>query len=251
MFRRMIFGLLFILPILLTILVVWQIYLILNYWVITPVAWLILPDAEVAKAVDAEVAKAVAAEAVAKAVAAQPVAEAAQGEVEGVWPAIKHYVTPPITLLAVMMLLYFLGYAFQTRLSSVIDWVFDHIPGVSVVYRAIRDASLAVQGPDGIKTINTVVLVPFPHPGARATGFLMGESEDKATGKPLVCVYIPLALFPPSGYTLVFPRADVTITRWEATAPWKLLLSGGLTVPKMIPFEPITSEAESERVDAK
>jgi uncharacterized membrane protein len=202
MIRRVIFGLLFLLPILITIFVVYQVYTIVNAWIIEPVALLIIPRR-----------------------LALPY-----------WEVIEDYVTPPITLLAVLLLLYFLGYAFQTRLNHWIDWIFSYIPGVSIVYRAIRDASLAVQGPDGLKAIDTVVLVPFPHAGARAAGYLMGESEDQQTGQSLVCVYIPMALFPPLGYTLVFPRDQVTVTKWEAASPWKLLLSGGLTVPKKLPF---------------
>lgn len=200
--RRMVFGLLFLLPILLTILAVIQIYRLLNSWVIAPVALLIV----------------------------------SQGIKNPYWTAVEQYVTPPISLLAVMLLLYIMGHAFQTRINHAVDWLFGSIPGVSILYRAIRDASQAMQGPDGIKNIDTVVLVPFPHPNARATGFLMGESEDSKTGRALACVYIPIALFPPSGYTLLFPREDVINTQWEATAPWKLLLSGGLTVPKSLPF---------------
>ncbi len=64
----------------------------------------------------------------------------------------------------------------------------------------------------------------------------MGESIDTATGKTLACVYVPIALFPPSGYTLMFPSEQVIRTGWEASAPWKLLLSGGLTLPTKVPF---------------
>src|SRR5687768_10464366 len=85
MFRRMIFGLLFILPILLTVLVVWEIYYLLNAWVITPVAWLILPDDVAARAAAAEAAKA----------ASPEVVLPKAGGSEAVWPAIKQYVTPP------------------------------------------------------------------------------------------------------------------------------------------------------------
>jgi uncharacterized membrane protein len=203
MLRRVVFGLLFVLPIVLTSLIFYYIYTVVNDWLIQPVAQLIVPKES-----------------------SLPY-----------WSQIQDYVTAPIALASVLLLLYFLGYLFQSRVSHWIDWIFSHIPGVSLVYRAIRDASLAMQGPDGLKAIDTVVLVPFPHTGARATGYLMGESEDSQTGRQLVCVYIPIALFPPSGYTLVFPREDVTFTKWEATSPWKLLLSGGLTVPKQVPFD--------------
>jgi uncharacterized membrane protein len=201
--RRIVFGVLFVLPMVLTIFVVYQIYRYLNAWVIDPVASFVVP----------------------------------KGIEDPYWTAIEKYVTPPISLLTVMLLLYFLGYAFQSRLSRWVDWVFGYIPGVSMLYRAIRDASQAMQGPDGLKAIDTVVLVPFPHAQARATGFLMGESQDQNSGKRLACVYVPIALFPPSGYTLLFPYDDVIKTGWEASSPWKLLLSGGLTLPSRVPFE--------------
>ena len=205
--RRIVFGVLFAAPILLTLFVVYQIYLILNSWVIDPVASLIAPLIF------------------------------PKGLEDKNWAAFEKYVTPPISLLTVLLIFYILGYAFQSRLSRWVDWGFSYIPGISVLYRAVRDASQAMQGPDGLKKIDTVVLVPFPHAGARAAGFLMGECQDANTGKRLACVYIPIGLFPPSGYTLIFPREDVTPTGWEATSPWKLLLSGGLTVPEKIPYD--------------
>ena len=206
--RRIVFGILFAAPILLTLFVVYQIYLILNSWVIDPVASLIAPLIF------------------------------PKGLEDKNWAAFEKYVTPPISLLTVLLIFYILGYAFQSRLSRWVDWGFSYIPGISVLYRAVRDASQAMQGPDGLKKIDTVVLVPFPHAGSRATGFLMGECVDMESGKPLACVYVPIGLFPPSGYTLIFPREDVTNTGWEATSPWKLLLSGGLTIPQKIPFNP-------------
>ena len=200
--RRTIFGVLFALPIMLTIFLVYQIYIVLDSWVIEPVASLILP----------------------------------KGIEDPYWKSIENFVTPPISLITVFLFFYFLGYAFQSRLSRWVDGLFGRIPGISMLYRAIRDASQAIQGPDGLKKIDTVVLVPFPHANARATGFLMGDCQDIETDEPLVCVYVPIALFPPSGYTLLFRREEIIFTEWEASSPWKLVLSGGLTIPTRIPF---------------
>lgn len=200
--RRMILGLLFVLPIVLTIVVVYQIYRLFNQWVIEPIAYYITPL----------------------------VADKLY------WKSVETYVTPPISLVVVLLFLYLMGYVFQSRLSRWLDWIVERIPGISILYRAIRDASSAIHGPHGIKTIDKVVLVPFPHPGARATGYLMGESEDEKTGRKLACVYIPIAMFPPSGYTLVFWYDDVTITNWDSAAPWKMIISGGLTLPGKVPF---------------
>ncbi len=202
--RRMILGLLFVLPIALTILVVYQIYHLLNQWVISPLAQVITP----------------------------------LGSDNVYWKAAETYVTPFLSVAAVLLFLYLMGYVFQTRLNRWLDWIVDRIPGISLLYRAIRDASSAMHGPQGIKTFDKVVLVPFPHAGARATGYLMGESEDEKSGRKLACVYIPIGLFPPSGYTLVFLRDDVTITNWDSASPWKMIISGGLTLPEKVPFIP-------------
>lgn len=200
--RRMILGLLFVLPIVLTVAVVYQIYRLLNQWMIEPLAQFITP----------------------------------LGSENVYWKSVETYVTPLISLASVLLFLYLMGYVFQTRLNRWLDWIVDRIPGISILYRAIRDASSAVHGPQGIKSIDKVVLVPFPHAGARATGYLMGESEDETTGRKLACVYIPIALFPPSGYTLVYWRDDVTLTDWDSTSPWKMIISGGLTLPGKVPF---------------
>ena len=202
MVGRILLGILFVLPGLLTLLVVYQIYLILNGWIIRPIT-LLLPSL---------------------------------GSEDPRWVLVQQYVAPPVSLAAVLLFLYLMGYLGKTRVNHWVDWLFGRVPGVSILYRAIRDASSAMQGPEGLKTIDTVLLVPFPHAGARATGYLMAESVDAASGERLVCVYIPIAVFPPSGYTLVYPRADVIVTNWEAAAPWKMLISGGLSLPAVVPF---------------
>ena len=201
--RRMILGLLFVLPIVLTVVVVYQIYGLLNKWIIGQIAERII----------------------------NPLV----GE-NVYWKSVESYITPPISLALVLLFLYLMGYVFQSRLNRWLDWIVEQIPGISILYRAIRDASSAIHGPQGIKTIDKVVLVPFPHPGARATGYLMGESVDEKTGRRLACVYIPIGLFPPSGYTLVYWYDDVTITDWDSASPWKMIISGGLTLPGKVPF---------------
>ncbi len=170
--RRVIFGVLFVLPMVLTIFVVYQIYRILNSWVIDPVAKLIIPH----------------------------------GIESPAWSVFDKFLTPIVSLSAVLLMFYFLGYAFQTRISRWVDWIFSSIPGVSILYRAIRDASQAMQGPDGLKNIDTVVLVPFPHPGARAAGFLMGETRDIATGMPWPAFTFPSDFSPPRVIRLSSPR---------------------------------------------
>jgi uncharacterized membrane protein len=73
--RRTIFGVLFALPIMLTIFLVYQIYIVLDSWVIEPVASLILP----------------------------------KGIEDPYWKSIENFVTPPISLITVFLFFYFVG----------------------------------------------------------------------------------------------------------------------------------------------
>ncbi len=203
MFRRFIAGVLFVLPAVVTIAVVYQIYLLVSHWIIEPVAMLIIP----------------------------PRLE------NQYWQAIEAYITPPLSLLVVLGVLYLAGYLFQTRIRTWLNWLFSHVPGVSTIYKAILDVVYAYQGPEGLKKIDEVVLVPFPSDKARMAGYLMSRTKDAATGEELCCVYIPLSLFPPAGYTLIYRAEDIIVTDWDAADGWKILLSAGLTLPEQIPFQ--------------
>lgn len=200
--RRVFGGLLFLLPALLTLYLFYQIYFILNEWIFDPFARFVLP----------------------------------RGIESPYWTQLETVIIPILSLGSMFVLLYACGWLFQTRLEKVIDWVFGRIPGVSTIYQAIDDILTSLRGPDGIRSVDQVVLAPFPHSDARMAGYLMGISEDEASGEKLACVYIPIALVPPSGYTLIFPEKDVIYTDWEPKETWKLLLSGGLTLPDRVPY---------------
>lgn len=216
---RIISGVLLIMPPLVTVVVIYYVGYYINAFLIQPLAIWILP----------------------------------LGGASPYWTPIKTYVTPPIALVSVVVLLYFLGYLFQTRIHTWVNKLVNFIPGVSRLYRAIHEVVEALRGPDGLKKIDTVVIAPFPYANARAVGYLMGENVDAKTGERLACVYIPIGMFPPSGYTLVYPWNEIIVTDWDAEAPWKVLLSGGLTLPTQLPFtlpDPETTEPETTEPDA-
>lgn len=201
-FRRFVGGFLLVMPAVITVAVVYQIFLLVHRWIIAPVTLFLIPK------------------------------HFEDDYLNGWW-----VVTPFISLFAVFGILYLAGYLFQTRLRNWLNWLFSNVPGISTIYIAIMDVLYAYQGPDGLKKIDKVVLVPFPHERARAAGYLMSRAQDIETGDELFCVYIPLGLFPPSGYTLIYPSEDVIITDWAATDGWKILLSAGLTLPEKLPYQ--------------
>lgn len=147
------------------------------------------------------------------------------------------YWGPWASLLGVLVFLFFMGLLFRTRFRNLVDWSLGNVPGVRTLYSAVSDTAKALAGVPGLANVDTVVLVPFPHSDMRMAGYLMTKSKQP-NGRSLVAVYVPLVLFPPSGYTVVLPEDQVVYTDWPTKDVWKMLLSGGLTLPSEIPFEP-------------
>jgi len=158
-----------------------------------------------------------------------------------------YYWAPAISVVAVIVFLFLCGLLFRTRVRRLVDWAMGRIPGVATLYYALRDTGQALQGPPGIENVDTVVLVPFPHQNARMAGYLMSTAKQQGDGSLVACVYIPLVLFPPSGYTVMIPEEDIIYTDWETKEVWKLLLSGGLTLSPTIPFHPKDTDSHPEK----
>ncbi|MDR1933158.1 MAG: DUF502 domain-containing protein [Spirochaetales bacterium] len=75
------------------------------------------------------------------------------------------------------------------------------------------------------------VLVPFPHEGKQAIGFMTGTAEEEFALKQkeeYVKVYIPTVPFPTTGFLMVFPRSKVTEGALTVEEALRLVLSGGI-----------------------
>lgn len=197
--RTILGGIALVLPFAVLLAIVHYIFSLMNDYVVTPLAKLLLP--------------------------------------KGFEDLFIYYWGPLVSIVAGLVFLFFMGLLFRTRVRNFLDWAFGKVPGVNTIYSAISDTAQALTGPPGLANVDTVVLVPFPQNEMRMAGYLMTKSEQP-NGRTLVAVYIPLVLFPPSGYTVIVPEDKIVYTDWPTKDVWKLLLSGGLTIPKNIPFEP-------------
>jgi uncharacterized membrane protein len=79
------------------------------------------------------------------------------------------------------------------------------------------------------KLLSRPVLVPFPHAGKRAVGFMTGWSEPELQiGEEYAKVYIPTVPFPTTGFLMVFPKSQVIEGRLSVEQALRLVLSGGI-----------------------
>ncbi len=113
-----------------------------------------------------------------------------------------------------------------------IEHFFLKIPIMRTVYSGMKQMITAFDPQN--ESFQKVVIVEFPRVGMYSIGFLAGEiaPELAPNSQRIFCsVYIPTTPNPTTGFYLMVPQQDITITdlsRQEATA---MIISGGIIQP--------------------
>jgi uncharacterized membrane protein len=177
--RRVLAGLLFVMPFVVTAWIVYWLYSVLATYVIGPSARLVVRITE--------------------------------GRADVVLPEwFASYVAPVVGALAVGAVLYFLGFFARARADRILDAVLLNAPIIRSIHKAVRQAFDAFRGTSDLRRFQRAVLVPFPHPGMRVPGFVTASCRDVETGKTILCVYVPTTPVPTSGYVLLLPAEEAT-----------------------------------------
>jgi uncharacterized membrane protein len=203
---RILGGLLFVAPVLITVWVIYWLFSILEKNVIDPLALLLL--------------------------------RLVRGRETGAelphW--FEAYAAPFLAVVIVLLLLYCLGFFVRSRLRGIVDWVFLRVPLVSGVYNGVRKVIHTLDQQRGQTRPQRVVLVAFPHPGMRVPAFVTGTCRDVETGKVILCVYVPTTPVPTSGYFLLVPEDEVTELDWGPEVALQTIISAGLTAPAEVRY---------------
>jgi uncharacterized membrane protein len=113
------------------------------------------------------------------------------------------------------------------------DRVLARLPIIRSLYGALKQMfeTLLSQKSGAFRQ---VVLVPFPHPGSWALGFLAGDatlSVQRAFDDDMIAVFLPTSPNPTSGYIVFVPRANVVPIEMSVEDGLKLVVSGGMAAP--------------------
>ena len=108
------------------------------------------------------------------------------------------------------------------------------VPLANTVYSGTRKLLDILQTkPEGAQR---VVLIEFPHRGARAIGFVTRVLRDELTGEELAAVFVPTTPNPTGGYLEIVPMSRLTPTDWSVDQAMSFILTGGAVAPDRIPF---------------
>jgi len=108
------------------------------------------------------------------------------------------------------------------------------VPGVRKLYWGTRQlAHVVLRQEQALTQGRRMVLVEFPYPGSYVLGMVTNEDVAKMSDlfpPDMVSVYIPTAPNPLSGWVLFVPRTKIAPVELTAEEGLTLILSGGLVV---------------------
>lgn len=116
---------------------------------------------------------------------------------------------------------------------SALEHLFSRLPFVKGIYTSTRRLTDAVLVDKN--SFKRVVLVEYPRKGLYAVGFATQEQEiDLGSGKKGLSVYLPTTPTPMNGWLVIVPAEEVYETNLSVDEGLKLIISGGVVVPKRL-----------------
>lgn len=144
---------------------------------------------------------------------------------------------PGVGLIAVMALIFLVGWLSShwllRRLIDLGERLLGAIPLIKFIYNSVKQLSTAVF--ESQHLFNQAVLVPFPHPGTKALGFVTTDLSAPITAKvgdESVCVFVPMSLNMTAGFNIIVPRRDIIPLDVTSESALQYVLTAGTVMPR-------------------
>lgn len=114
------------------------------------------------------------------------------------------------------------------------EYIIERIPIARIIYIGVKQLleALFYTNKDSFKK---AALVEYPRRGIYVIGFITGESkgevQDKTDGS-MTNVFIPTTPNPTSGFYVLVPKNDLIILDMTVEDAFKLIISGGIVSPR-------------------
>jgi uncharacterized membrane protein len=146
---------------------------------------------------------------------------------------------PGLGFITLFLLILGIGMAarsyFGKKLVEVGDRAVTRIPFISRIYGTVQQVSHAFFGERRGEVFKKTVLVPFPSHGMWRIGFVVQENNHQvaeALGEEVVGVFVPHTPNPTSGFLVFFPKEEVTELDMSIEDALHMIISGGTALPK-------------------
>ena len=123
---------------------------------------------------------------------------------------------------------------FGRTLIRIWENLLNRMPVVRSVYSAIKQILETVMAAQS-DAFRQAVLVQYPRKDIWAIGFVTGATKGEVSNnvsKKMVNVFMPTTPNPTSGFLLFFPEKDLIYLKMSVEDALKLVVSGGMVIPK-------------------
>jgi len=164
------------------------------------------------------------------------------------WPHI-----PGLGVITLVLSVYLVGLiatrVLGGRLINVGHRIMERIPVVKSIYSTTRTGVGILTGSKD-HPYRGVVLVEFPRKGMKTIG-LVTANLGAMDGLETVAVYIPTTPVPSSGFLVLMPLDEVTLTEMSVDDAMKMIVSGGILAKEiLIPAVPDWNKIPSHPAEA-
>ena len=194
-------GLLVIIPLALTIYVVWNLFIAIDGLLATPVS-----------------------QAIYKALDIVP----------------KYRTIPGLGFIALILVILTVGFIARNYVGKKLlgfgDAVLGRIPVVRHIYTTFQQISQAFLA-DHSETFKRAVLIEYPRKGIYSIGFVTQDTRGIVQSKlpdDVVSIFLPTTPNPTSGFLLFVPKKDIVLLNITVEEALKLVISGGAIVPSEV-----------------
>ncbi|MBI2470102.1 MAG: DUF502 domain-containing protein [Planctomycetes bacterium] len=149
---------------------------------------------------------------------------------------LDEFIITFLGLILTFISLYFIGIFAANFVGKSIITYFENLltktPIIKSIYSSVKQIIHSISLP-GKQAFKRVVLVDFPKAGTKSIGFVTGATQHNNEQK-LICVFIPTTPNPTTGFLIFTPEKDLIDSNLTVEDAFKTLFSGGVLTPKDI-----------------
>ena len=150
--------------------------------------------------------------------------------------SLDEFIITFLGLILTFISLYFIGIFAANFVGKAIITYFENLltktPVVKNIYSSVKQIIHSVSLP-GKQAFKRVVLIDFPKEGTKSIGFVTGSTQYN-NDKRMITVFIPTTPNPTTGFIVFVHEDSVTDTNLTVEEAFKTLFSGGVLTPNNI-----------------
>ncbi len=165
--------------------------------------------------------------------------------------SLDEFIITFLGLILTFISLYFIGIFAANFVGKAIITYFENLltktPVVKNIYSSVKQIIHSVSLP-GKQAFKRVVLIDFPKEGTKSIGFVTGSTQYN-NDKRMITVFIPTTPNPTTGFIVFVHEDSVTDTNLTVEEAFKTLFSGGVLTPNNIVTSFKTANTHTPRKD--